>query len=129
MKGDTSMDNKATEKIKGLYDTEPEKYVINERHSTQHTTVFTRPSKPYNWLTISQKDKDTYTATRTDTTGFITHRDTYKAENDTIKCTNREIYKPKERTSLKQKLGLARGKTETTNPTHHNQKDKGGHQR
>jgi hypothetical protein len=129
MKGDTSMDNKATEKIKGLYDTEPEKYVINKRHSTPHTTVFTRPSKPYNWLTISQKDKDTYTATRTDNTGFITHRDTYKAENDTIKCTNREIYKPKKITSLKQKLELARGKTENTHPTQSRKKDKGEHQR
>jgi hypothetical protein len=123
------MDNKAIEKIKGLYDTEPEKYVINERHSTSHTTVFIRPSKPYNWLTISQKTKDTYMATRTDTTGFITHRDTYKAENDTIKCTNREIYKPKEKTSLKQKLELARDKTENAYPTQHKQKDKGEHQR
>jgi hypothetical protein len=51
------MDNKITEQIKGLYDTESEKYVINERHSIPHTTVFTIPSKPYNWLTISQKDK------------------------------------------------------------------------
>jgi glucan-binding YG repeat protein len=123
------MDNKITEQIKGLYDKEPEKYVINKRHSTPHTKVFTRPSKPYSWLTISQKDKDTYTATRTDTTGFITHRDTYKAENDTIKCTNKENYKPKERTSLKQKLELARGRTENTNPTQHMQKDKGDNQR
>jgi hypothetical protein len=128
-RGETNMDNKTTEHIKGLYDTEKEKYIPNERHSTPHTKVFTRPSKPYNWLTISQKDKDTYTATRTDTTGFITHRDTYKAENDTIKCTNKEIYKPKERTSLKQKIELARGRTENTNPTHHKQKDKGEHQR
>ena len=101
------MNRKVVEIIKRRYDTKADEYCFNERYSNDERAVYVRPSNPYEWLTITERDKGHYMATRTDSNGIITNREIYKANEKGCECIHEERPVPKrKRVSIRERLEI-----------------------
>lgn len=83
------MDGKIKEQLLDIYDKKRE-FVLNETYSKGNTgQVFTKPDDKSHWLVLDEKGNDHIEVRQTDSTGFITNRDSYK-ERDRKKYTLQE---------------------------------------
>lgn len=87
------MDGKIKEKLLDIYDKKRE-FVLNENYSKGNTgQVFIKPDDKSHWLVLDEKGNDHIEVRQTDSTGFITNRDSYKVKDDTLVLTDSEVYK------------------------------------
>lgn len=101
------MNREIVEKIKCIYDTDAEKYSFNRNYSNDERAVYTKSSKPDEWLTITKRDKGHYMATRTDSTGIITNREIYKTSEKGFECVYEEKVAPKrKKVSVRERLEI-----------------------
>ena len=101
------MNRKVAEIIKRRYDTKADEYCFNEKYSNDERAVYVRPSNPYEWLTITERNNGQYMATRTDSNGIITNREIYKAHEKGVECIHEERLVPKrKRVSLRERLEI-----------------------